>query len=390
MLAFRTFCQALFCAVLLLQAACAAGSPPETSGPSPSGLSSASSQPDSSGPDRISSCSELPKLSPERIPGSDIQIDLWPWGAQAAVSLTIDEGLNEPYTILMPEIELRGWRASFYIYTDQPTLENTWNRVILAHQRGHEISNHTKTHPNLTTLSDARIHEELKGGNQDLLAKLGELPLQSFAYPYEATDARVSAITLQYHRYARAGDHGAPTPPYPINDAHKPDFGALKAKAPTREISLTDWNKWIDATLESRGWFIEELHGVEDIGASGGWEPRTIDDFRRHFDHIESFQGKIWVAPIQNVGNYIEERESASISLQAWHAQGIQFSLKDAFEKPELSEPLTLLIKLPAGWQGREVKASQAGKNLQIKTVGQGQLRLAALPNQQPVCLLAN
>lgn len=318
-----------------------------------------------------------------------LSVDLWPWGAESAVSLTIDEGLEEPYTILMPEIELRGWRATFYIYTLQPTLEKTWDKVVLAQQRGHEVSNHTHNHPNMTKLTPDQIHYELRTGNEELHKHLGvKVPLQSFAYPYEATNPEVSKITLQYHRYARAGDHGAPTPPYPVNDAHKPDFGALKAKAPTRTVTLSDWNQWIDATVAQKGWFIEELHGVEDIGQSGGWEPRTIEDFRKHFDHIESFGGKVWVAPVQNVGNYIEERESAKMTVNKSSAQGLEFTLADAFDNPALTEPLTILVKLPAGWQGG-VNAQQNNQRLEVRPAGSGAVRISALPDPaHPVCLL--
>lgn len=328
------------------------------------------------------SCASLPTQAGS---SDNLKVDLWPWGAEAAISLTIDEGLKEPYDILMPEIELRGWRASFYIYTLQPTTLKSWDRVVLAAQRGHEVSNHTYSHPDLTKLSEAEVRKELQGGIDDLRSHLGaDFKLTSFAYPYESTDARTSKITLEYHRYNRAGDKGAPTPPYPINDAHKPDFGALKAKAPTRTVSLASWNSWVDATVQAKGWFIEELHGVEDVGVKGGWEPRTIEEFRKHFDHIESFGDKIWVAPVINVGNYIEEREAAKPSVRSWSATGAEFSLEDGFD---FKEPLTLQVSLPTGWQG-QVSASQHGKALEVRTVSPGVIRVAAVPDGSPVCLL--
>jgi peptidoglycan/xylan/chitin deacetylase (PgdA/CDA1 family) len=337
----------------------------------------------------LTQCTLKKESTPQAV-GDQVKADLWPWGAKAAISLTIDEGLKEPYDILMPEIELRGWRASFYIYTLQPTLEKSWDRVVLAHQRGHEVSNHTHTHPNLTKLSDAEIHKELIEGNAELRKHLGpDLKLESFAYPYEATDERTSAITLKYHRYNRAGDQGAATPPYPINDARKPNFGALKAKAPTSKVSLQSWNSWVDATVREGGWFIEELHGVEDVGVKGGWEPRTIQEFQAHFDHIESFGPQIWVAPMVNVGNYIEEREALQIKQTQWGADGVQLILDDAFNDSIFDEPLTLLVTLPKGWKGSGVKAIQAGKTLTVRSAEQGQVRIQALPDPaKPVCLL--
>lgn len=332
----------------------------------------------------------LPETAPPKSAGTQVQVDLWPWGAKAAISLTIDEGLREPYDILMPEIELRGWRASFYVYAQQPTLEKSWDRVLLAHQRGHEVSNHTHNHPNLTKLSEAEVRQELETGNAELRKRLGaNFKLESFAYPYEATDPRTSAITLQYHRYNRAGDQGAPTPPYPINDARKPDFGALNSKAPTGKINLSSWNSWTDATVKAGGWFIEQLHGVEDIGSKGGWEPRTIVEYRKHFDHIESFGSQIWVAPVVNVGHYIEEREALKISLTRWEASGAQILLDDGLNDADFVEPMTLLLNLPEGWKGSSVSAVQGEKNLEVRPTGAGQVRIAALPDpSKPICLL--
>lgn len=321
------------------------------------------------------------------------EVDLWPWGAKAAVSFTLDEGVLEPYTILLPEFDVRGWKASFFIYTDQPQWEKTWSVILQAHQRGHEVTNHTKTHPNLTTLSDEQIHEELKLGIAELKKQLKDdsLVFPSFAYPYEATDERTWKIVKQYHRYARSGDNGALVPPnpVPINDAHHPKWNALTAKAVTHDYSLEAWNSWIDATVKQGGWFIEELHGVEHQGNVGGWEPRSLREFQDHFDHIESFGQDIWVDSMGAVSKYIEERESAQVKVNFWSSEGITVDLKDDFKDEALfNVPLTLKLELPTAWDINKIIAVQGGETLEIQAAESGSFRVSAWPNGEPICIL--
>jgi peptidoglycan/xylan/chitin deacetylase (PgdA/CDA1 family) len=332
----------------------------------------------------------VPAPGPTPTPLPEVSVDLWKWGAKAAISFTDDEGVAEPYTILAPELERRGWRASFFVYTDQPVWESpkTWSLMVEAGKRGHEISNHTYNHPDLTTLTNAKIRKEIEKGIADLRQFVDpNLTFMSFAYPYEQTDARVWNIVKQYHRYARAGDHGVAVPPnpVPINDAHKPNWGALTAKANTTDIPVSKWNSWIDATVKSGGWFIEEWHGISHNGASGGWEPRTLDEFKQHFDHIESFGNDLWVDLMSNVGNYIEERETAKVTVSAYTNESITLSVEDNFE---FKVALTLVVPLPSGWNQNTVSATQGGKAVEVRPAGIGKVRVAVVPDGSPVLIL--
>lgn len=309
-----------------------------------------------------------------------VAVDLWQWGAKAAVSYTLDEGVEEPYLFLLPELEKRGWKASFFIYTRQPAPAKAWDDILLAYQKGHEVSNHTLTHPNMTTVNDEQLVIEMETAIADLKNLGIQRPMYSFAYPYESTDDRVWSVVKKYHRYARAGDGGVEVPPnpVPINDARKPNFGALTAKANTRNFTVAQWNSWIDATHAAGGWFIEEWHGVEKDGRKGGWEPRTMDEFNAHFDHIETFGDELMIHPMGVVGNYIEARESAKIEVKEWSAEGIELTLSDDFD---FTVPLTLLVDLPDSWETSRVKATQAGKPVALKGAGTHQVRIAVIPD---------
>ena len=69
----------------------------------------------------------------------------WPGGAQAAVSLTYDDGLDSQLDNAIPQLDAFGLKATFFL-----TRENMEARVddwVAVAKRGHEIADHTDTHP---------------------------------------------------------------------------------------------------------------------------------------------------------------------------------------------------------------------------------------------------
>ena len=82
--------------------------------------------------------------------------------------------------------------GTFFITTGQPHLAN-WQIRALA-DAGHEIGAHTFSHADLMKLSDSQLTWELSRVRAELQAVCGQ-PVDFFAYPYGAYDARVIAAT---------------------------------------------------------------------------------------------------------------------------------------------------------------------------------------------------
>lgn len=308
-----------------------------------------------------------------------ISLDTWFRGAKAAVSLTIDEGVASPYKLLAPEIERFGWRGTFYVYSLQPTLEKTWDLIKAAHLRGHEISCHTHTHPDLTKINQQRIHDEMKTCISELRKMIApDLLLLSFSYPFENTDARVWNIVKQYHRYARGGDHGVPVPPNPVplNDATAPDWGNLQAKAPTRVYSVPQWNGWVGEAVRQGKWLIEELHGVEQEG----WEPRTLDEYKSHFRYIEK-RGDVWVGTVADVGRYIEERVGTKWRIVSSGPREVVLRLFHSLSTSVYTVPLSYVVTVPTGWGWRGIKVVQGGREMRVEALGGGRYRTESVPD---------
>lgn len=70
----------------------------------------------------------------------------WPGGARAAVSLGYDDGLDSQLDHVIPALNQRGLRASFYVPINGPTLPGRQNEWKAAAAAGHELGNHSLFH----------------------------------------------------------------------------------------------------------------------------------------------------------------------------------------------------------------------------------------------------
>lgn len=71
---------------------------------------------------------------------------VWPNGAKAAVSLGYDDGLDSQLDHVIPQLNKRGLRASFYVPINGPTLPGRQNEWKAAAAAGHELGNHSLFH----------------------------------------------------------------------------------------------------------------------------------------------------------------------------------------------------------------------------------------------------
>ena len=113
------------------------------------------------------------------------------------VVLTFDDGLADFYTDALPLLRRYTCPATLYITTDyvgrtsrwlaaegegdRPMM--TWAQIGELTAYGVECGAHTRTHPQLDTLSLREAQEEIAGSRRALEQHLGQ-PITSFAYPH--------------------------------------------------------------------------------------------------------------------------------------------------------------------------------------------------------------
>ena len=119
------------------------------------------------------------------------------------VSINFDDGYQSMYDNGLPILDAAGLKSTQYIITQKVGTDEyvTLDEVLQMYKNGHEIGAHTRTHPSLTSLTEAQMTDEVAGAKQDLIS-WGITPT-TFAYPYGAYNATAEAVVKS------DGFHGA-------------------------------------------------------------------------------------------------------------------------------------------------------------------------------------
>jgi peptidoglycan/xylan/chitin deacetylase (PgdA/CDA1 family) len=119
-----------------------------------------------------------------------------------AVAFTFDDGPDPVYTTQLMELfREHGGKATFFVVGQE--LERHPDVAKALHEAGHELGNHTYSHPHLPELDEAGRMEELDRTDALILALTGAKPA-SYRAPYLHTDERLDALALE-RGYASAG-----------------------------------------------------------------------------------------------------------------------------------------------------------------------------------------
>jgi peptidoglycan/xylan/chitin deacetylase (PgdA/CDA1 family) len=114
------------------------------------------------------------------------------------LAITFDDGYEDNYLIAAPILKSMGLPATFFIATSFVGTESvawwdegqparrawmTWGQIQSLSMQGFEIGAHTRSHADLSVLSEENAREEISGSRLDLETKLS-VPVDLFAYPY--------------------------------------------------------------------------------------------------------------------------------------------------------------------------------------------------------------
>jgi peptidoglycan-N-acetylglucosamine deacetylase len=110
--------------------------------------------------------------------------------ASPVVALTFDDGPSEWTDPIADQLERHDGRGTFFAIgeaIDDATRRRTLRRLA---ERGHDLGNHTHTHPDLQTLDDDEIRDELLRTREVLEDVLGFTP-RYWRAPFLRCDERV-------------------------------------------------------------------------------------------------------------------------------------------------------------------------------------------------------
>lgn len=317
-----------------------------------------------------------------------VQVETWMHGAEAAISLSFDDGSQDHWTRGLALWEEYGFNVTLGILANR-FLDNPERLPQLqqAFDAGHELANHTTTHPDLTTQTAAATLTEIRDCHQLLLDNVVGLEgVYTFIYPYELySDEVIAALQDEGYMFARSGTQDM-VQVTALNEPWNPSLYHLYAWANLNTLSQSFWNDTTDRVLAEGGWLVEECHGIGAIGETGvGWSPRPESEYRDHYDHIKSYGDRIWVAPIGEVGRYLVERNNARCTVVEQTADRIAFGLTTGLDVEIYNIPLTIWLNKPAGWESLRVVQNAA--ELPVSENAQGRVRFQVVPGTDIVTI---
>lgn len=263
---------------------------------------------------------------------------------KAAISFTYDDGMLCHYTDVAPELEKRGFRGTFWIIGDNMGKNEpeypwmTWEQVAELSARGHEISNHSWTHPNLTKLDKKELAREILKCDSAIEAATGKKPI-TFCYPYNAMNEMVV-------KTASANRVGTRT----FQDGH----GQTESKCTKESLSA-----WLKKTIDERVWAVTMTHGT-----TYGWDkwdnPQILWDF---FDEVKAHENEVWVGTFAEVAAYQEEKAHTSLNIikirNHWY-------IKPTLNLDERLFNENLTLKINGDFHNKEVSATQGKNQLKV------------------------
>ena len=135
--------------------------------------------------------------------------------------INFDDGYKSVYNYAYPIMKKYGYKGILFIITDK--IENDPTRMYMNKDQiselikeGWEVGSHTKTHPNLNSISIENITEEIADSKTVLETMFG-IQVISFAYPYGLFNKKLLNLVRDNYKYAYSTIQGNN---YGFNDLH--------------------------------------------------------------------------------------------------------------------------------------------------------------------------
>ncbi len=236
----------------------------------------------------------------------------WPKGKKAAMSLTFDDARLSQIDNGMPVFRARKVRATFYVQPEYVAQRLVgWKKAV---KEGHEVGNHTMTHPCTGNFAFARknalenmslgdMAREIDTASREIESLLGVRP-ESFAYPCGQTfvgrgrDLR-SYVPLVAERFITGRlwfSEGANDPEF----CDPCQLLAVESDGKTFE----ELKPLLESAAAEGRWVVLAGHEIGD----GGFQTtltKTVDDLCRYA--ADPANG-LWIDTVGTIGRYVIDK----------------------------------------------------------------------------------
>jgi len=243
------------------------------------------------------------------------QTELWN-GKKCAVVLTYDDALNINLDIVIPALDSLNLKGTFYLIGESPAVSKRIPEWRLAAKKGHELGNHSLTHPcdatfegrswvgpekALNTFTVARAVNEIRITNS-LLEAIDGKKERTFAFP--CGDTKIGNVNFY--------------------DGLKNDFvgarGVQSGFKHIKEVDLNDINCFyidghsgqymidlVKKAIETHTLLVFLFHGVggeHNINVSAKAHKELLQFMKLH-------EKEIWNAPMVDVAKFIRKNQKS-------------------------------------------------------------------------------
>jgi peptidoglycan-N-acetylglucosamine deacetylase len=236
----------------------------------------------------------------------------WPDACQAAVSLSFDDARPSQTDAGLPVLDRYGVRATFYL--SPPNIAQRQDTWRAAAARGHEMGNHTLTHPctgnfpwsinnALEEKTIEQIVSEINSADVAIHELAGVQP-KTFAYPcgqkYIGRGETLQSYVPVVARHFIAGrgfrDEAVNNPAF---------FDPAQSMGVDSDDHSFDFLKtWIDRAVQESGWLVFCSH---DIGQYSR-QAMTVEVLDSVCQYCTSATNHIWVDTVATVAAYIRQQ----------------------------------------------------------------------------------
>jgi len=239
----------------------------------------------------------------------------WPEGRRGAVSLTFDDARESQVDVGIPLLDRLGVRATFYVQPAGARRRLAGWRAASA--RGHEIGNHTATHPctgnfafsrgnALEDYTLGRIEAEARTASLFVEREIGARPV-SFAYPCGQTFVgRGTGVRSYVPIVAKAFHTGRLYLGEDANDPERCDFAQLLAVG-FDGLSFEDVRPFLEKAAAEGRWLILAGH---EIGPGGRQTTRT-DTLEAVAAYAKDPAHGLWIDTVEAVAAHVRAARAA-------------------------------------------------------------------------------
>jgi len=239
-------------------------------------------------------------------------------GRRGAVSLTFDDGTANQLVNAVPPLEERELRGTFYLNPSDRLMNEALGAWQAVAARGHEIGNHTLTHPCPSAITGGRGLEDmtLEQVEADIAAARERLetvaPRQekwTFAYPCYSTYVGKGTERKSYvpvvARYFTAGRAGGE-----YGFSNRPgllDLAALVG-TPVERLTAGDTIGLVSRLTSEGQWVILVYHDIDE-----GVLPVRRENYLGVLDYLAGARDRILTAPVVEIASLLVSRPTRAV-----------------------------------------------------------------------------